>query len=397
MKAAMVYPAGCSNLPESLDPNFQIAIALQKNGVDVTYFTMPEKTFYFYSKSLVHPKITFLAPFYIPLKFSAFLQKSHFIWRSIEPKPKDVYFEFPLSLLKEIKKSSPDIIHFRGFFFTNLLSIPLLKVLQLPHIVEPVDILHRQSFFRKTVTKAFLKMATNIFAWQGSELHFLVNECKISKEKIVQVPTNGFDEKKFYPLNKKSCRQKLGLDENYRYLLYVGGLCSRMGHLIDPFPLLHILKELNKDKKKFKLIIVGAGEISRYVNYAKKLGVDRDIIMEGIVKFSKMNTYYNAVDVLLWTFSEGGPGIGKTVNESMACGLPIVSYSNVFTLRDKDCILYVPEGDVKAMAKKVVEICENDTLRKELSRNSLRRAKECYTFSKIAQRVKREYEKILQS
>jgi glycosyltransferase involved in cell wall biosynthesis len=394
MKVAIVEPLARDPL-KRLEMSTKLASAIQKTGVDVTCFriTTRGKSYVGYDGDV---KVAFSAPTIFPLKPPRFLSSAHFFWWSVKYERAPIYYKSALSLLLEVKKYNPDVIHFRGFYLSSLFSLPLSRIFSIPTVIEPLDVLYMQNPIRNAITRALLKGATKIFAWGEERLGPMVHDYKIPKEKIVPIPSVGVNEKEFFPLNKEVCRKELNLDENYRYLLLVSFIMPK-GFIKNPYESLHVLKKLNEGKKRYKLIVVGSGEVKEYIDEAKKLGVSQDIVMAGFVDLPKLNTYYNAADVFLWPFSYGGPGIGAALTEAMACGLPAVAYSySKFRPTDEDCILYVPDEDRNAMAGKVAEIFEKNELRKRLSQNSLKRVK-MYTFSNIAKKAKEEYQKILES
>jgi glycosyltransferase involved in cell wall biosynthesis len=395
MKVTIVAPAIMFDPSKRLDWNIKLASAIQKTGADITYFTVTtsEKPHVDYVSDV---KVVFYAPTVTFPKLPIFLSGARFIWWSTRYGGASIYYKSALSLLDEVKKQDPDIIHFRGFFLTNLFSLPLSRMLSIPTVIEPLDVLYMQNPIRNEITKFFLKRATKIFTWGRERLDPMIHDYKISEEKIALIPSMGVDEKEFCPLDKEVCRKELDLDEDCKYILNVSNIPHK-GFIKSPYELLPVLKELNRGKERYKLIMVGFGEIEEFVNEAKELGVDRDVIMAGFVGLPKLNVYYNAADVFLWPFSLGGPGIGRALTEAMACGLPTVAYRAKFNPTDEDCILYVPDGDRKAMAKKVVEIFGNDELRNKLIQNSLKRTEGTYTLSKVAEKIKGEYEKILAS
>jgi glycosyltransferase involved in cell wall biosynthesis len=408
----MVLPITWANEEDIQGGWVKLTSAIQRTGVDVTFFTLTRdrKTRIEYKNGM---KIVF-CPLSITFpRLPKFLSTTRFVGVTT-PKGARFYLTKPptsksarfypsgppfiyksaLSLFREIKKSNPDMIHLCGFFLTNLFVLPLSKMCSIPTVIQPLDSLYRMNPVRSAVTNICLKMATKITPWEREVVRSLIHEYKIPDKKIVLVPPAFFDEREVYPMDKAVCKSQLGLNENFKYLIYAGVVYSK-GFIKDPFELLHVLKELNDIERKYKLVIAGHGHLEDYIDHAKKLGVHNDVIMLGSIKPSKLNVWYNAADIFLWPYPQDVLGVGLALTEAIACGLPVVSYSGKFDSKEEEnCIARVPYRDRKGMAKKVVEVMENDELRNKLVNNGLQKIKE-YSLPRVAQRIKLEYERIL--
>ena len=392
LKVAIVLPTVVKEKEEEIAEAsyINLARATQKAGVDVTFFTLTRNK---------QPRVSYLngvkivfCPYSISLsKLPKFLSAAGFTWLT-DLKGAHFRYKSALSLFNTIRKYRPELIHLRGFFLTNLLMLPLFRACSIPTIIEPVEYPFYRGI-RKSLTKTCLKWATKIFVLEKDVADRLVRECGIPKEKIVRIECTGFDERLFFPGDKESSRNKLGLDSGSSYLLYVGSIYPK-GFVKDPFELLHVLKELKKTGEKYKLIVVGPGNVEEYLNFAKELGVHEDVIMAGYMKPSNLNVYYNAADVFLWPYPQDTLGVGTALTEAMACGLPVVSYLGKHVPEGESCIKYVPFRDRKAMAEKVLELLKNDEMRSRLVKNCLQMIRE-FSFSKVGEKTKLEYEKIL--
>jgi len=398
MKVAMVRPysgsaKGAGDEYVQRSGEFQIAEALRKLGVNVTFF-IPSRKKEIYTKYIRGVKVVF-CPTSLVLRAPTWRLSTICLTEPHTYGDITLLYEFSLPLFREVRKFNPDLIHLYGYFFTNLLMIPFSRMISVPVVIEPLGTLHRREPIRGEVTSLFLRRATRIFAWERAELHYL-REHGVPEEKITLIPVAGFNEDYFFPKDKSSCRARLGLSEKYTYLLYVGCIYPE-GYIKDPFELLYVLKLLNAlEGKRYKLIVVGKGLREKYLARAEKLGVKEDLIMAGFIESRELlNTYYNAADVFLWPWPQDiSGGVGSAFTEAMACGLPIVSYSGVRSKKD-DCVVYVPYRDRRAMAEGVIELINDEKRRNRLVKNSLAKARNEFSFSKLAQRRKTEYLKLI--
>jgi glycosyltransferase involved in cell wall biosynthesis len=132
-------------------------------------------------------------------------------------------------------------------------------------------------------------------------------------EKVVYVP-NTVEVKRFRPLNKVDCRNKLGLPQHGFIIVFVGHFIERKGPL-------RVLQALNALSIPVKGIFLGQGPQApkgRKVHYC------------GSVPNQDLPIWLNSADVfVLPTFSEGNC---NAINEAMACGIPVIS-SNIADIR----------------------------------------------------------------
>ncbi len=137
--------------------------------------------------------------------------------------------------------------------------------------------------------------------------------------------STGLDIHRFKIIPKKEAKKILGLNENKKYILYVGKLYKYKQ--VDK--LISIWLEIKKQKPETELIIVGNeprgnwGE--EYYHLAKASGA----IIIGRILNTEIYRYYCASDVyVIMTLRDdyfGGTGIAPL--ESLACNTPVVSNS----------------------------------------------------------------------
>jgi UDP-glucose:(heptosyl)LPS alpha-1,3-glucosyltransferase len=111
-------------------------------------------------------------------------------------------------------------------------------------------------------------------------------------------------------------RKNLGIDRKTIVVLFVGMNFARKGLV----PLLRAVSQL-RDKEKYRILIVGKGNISRYMRLARKLGLNGLSMFCGFQ--DGMPSFYGCADVfVLPSYYEP---LGNACLEAMACGLPVIA------------------------------------------------------------------------
>jgi UDP-glucose:(heptosyl)LPS alpha-1,3-glucosyltransferase len=111
-------------------------------------------------------------------------------------------------------------------------------------------------------------------------------------------------------------RRSLGIGRKTIVVLFVGMNFARKGLS----PLLRAVSQI-RGKEKYRILIVGKGNISRYKRLARKLGLDEITIFCGFQE--NMPAFYGSADVfVLPSYYEP---LGNACLEAMACGLPVIA------------------------------------------------------------------------
>ncbi len=138
------------------------------------------------------------------------------------------------------------------------------------------------------------------------------------------VINNGIELTKFaYDSRSRiKVRRELGISDEFLVIGMVGRLDSNKNQGFA----IRIFEELNRKRKKYKIVIIGSGEDEMLLrNMASKSIFEKDIILIGDVK--NVARYYNAFDYFMLTsLKEGFPYV---LIEAQMNGLPIVVSSTV--------------------------------------------------------------------
>ena len=201
-----------------------------------------------------------------------------------------------------------------------------------------------------------------------------------------------------------------GVDEAFRpvegprpcegpYILYVGSEHPRknLATLLRAFSLMKREHPELRDVKLVKAGRVGGGEEpyrERTLRLIEELGLKRDVIFIDWVPQERLAALYSQAE--LFAFPSIYEGFGWPPLEAMACGCPVVA-SNSTSLPEVlgDAAMYADPSSPEAWAEAMERVLTSDTLRRDLSRRGLERAKR-FTWSRAAEQLLRVYEEVEQ-
>lgn len=192
----------------------------------------------------------------------------------------------------------------------------------------------------------------------------------VTPEKSIVIP-NAIDQTLFRKLNKRDCRQKLGVSQEDFVVAFVGQFVPRKGTM----RLDEALKKVGDPG--IKAVFIGSGSDNP----------DYDgIIQKGRVSHDDVPVWLNASDVfVLPTENEG---CCNAIVEAMACGLPVISTDAPFNydiLNENNSIM-VDCHDVDAIAEAIRKLQNDEELRTRLSQGALTMA-EGLSINQRAKRI----------
>src|SRR5690554_875130 len=175
---------------------------------------------------------------------------------------------------------------------------------------------------------------------------------------------------------------------------------------IDNF--IRALSYLNISDKKVRLVIVGGekenpdfnddSEVSRLYTLAKELKVDHLITFAGRKDRTLLKYYYSAADIFITT--PWYEPFGITPLEAMACGTPVIG-ANVggikYSVIDGKTGLLVAPKAPEQLADRIRLLINNPDLRSSLGKEALLHVNKMFTWKKVADKMDKVYESILNS
>lgn len=176
-------------------------------------------------------------------------------------------------------------------------------------------------------------------------------------------------------------------------LLFVGRLEKRKGLNY----LLKAYERIRLEVPRSRLIIVGPGTMLRH-KYEKQVRQNRldDVIFIGYVPYEELPRYYKTADIFC-SPATGRESFGIVLLEAMAVGRPVIAsniegYASVVT-NGVDGLL-VPPKDETALARALVSLMTDQSLRQEIAARGRAKALE-YGWEQITQKVLRYYVTVL--
>jgi len=174
-----------------------------------------------------------------------------------------------------------------------------------------------------------------------------------TKRKDLVVIDNGIDIKKYIPVEKSFAKEKLGLNREQLYGIWVGRDPGRKR--------LDFSIELIENTKELNLICIG--------NTNTKLNVSNRIKLLGNVDNNKLIEYYQACDFLL--FPSLYEGFSLVIIEAMACGtVPIISKNITIPGLENNVNAFIANND-KDYIKILKNIEKNPSILKNMRNNAI--------------------------
>jgi D-inositol-3-phosphate glycosyltransferase len=259
----------------------------------------------------------------------------------------------------------------------------------------------REAANRGNVEQEIMRFADRIVAATPLDRQQMLDLYDVDESKIVVVPC-GVNLERFHPIDRAEARDKLGLANGRRLIVFVG----RMDPVKGLDVLLEAMCELSRriercHAKDLSLAIIGGDQESHLealMNDAKCLqditrefGLDDLIMFIGSQSQETLPYYYSASEVCVMPSLY--ESFGMVALEAMACGTPVIA-SRVggltYTVRDGETGFLVPEKDPKALAEKLELLLTDECLRKRLGHRATQVVR-AYSWDVVTEAVEDVY------
>jgi teichuronic acid biosynthesis glycosyltransferase TuaC len=297
--------------------------------------------------------------------------------------------------LEKIKKEFPfDLIHCHTIFPDGFAGGVLSKRMGVPVIstIHGSDIMlypkRNQAIYDQTVKS----LSSNDRVVTVSE-RLLLEAKKMVPDIQGMTIYNGFDPDRFYPIEKVTAREQLGLPVRGKNLLFVGNCYEVKGinYLLQAFA-----KVVNA-KEDIHLYLVGDGPLrSQLEKQTADLGIGKHVSFMGRKPYEEIPIWIGAADALvLSSLSEGLPSI---LLESMGCGRPMIATEVggiPEILKDSETGLLVKPRDVDGLVNAIRRMFLEETeIVDRLGEQAYQASKEL-TWSRNAEKLLNCYADVL--
>jgi len=306
-----------------------------------------------------------------------------------------------LELSRLISQYDIDIVHAHDDksslygLFLKILN-PKIKIMYTCHLYKIYTVIDTGGFIgymnhviRRKISLYIMKFyALPLLAVSSATKNLLVKDG--INEFNIKVLLNSIDHN-FWKRERNSStfRREYDISEN----AFLIGLVGRLGYDKGISTFLKVAEKVLSYHPETVFVLVGEGrlnEVDLFKKESENLGIDKSVIFTGFR--ADLVNIYSSLDLFLMTsIAEGLP---NTVLEAMSMEVPVVSTA----------VDGVPElvvdgktgflcdiGDVDTLAKKVVELIENDPLRNSFSKAGRKRIEEKFSFERRLQLIEDYY------
>lgn len=322
----------------------------------------------------------------------------------------DLKFGIPSKKKRDqILSFEPDIVHVHTQFILGFWVMNLRKKLNVPYIAtyhtyfeqqrkalenKPISFWKGSERLKKMIDNLFKKYDKNFF----EKFDGLISPSELLCEKLKSMGLDNNIECIPCPIKKKPSMKKieyideLKLDKNTT--LFVGRISKEK----DIDELILAFKQVQEKILDSKLLIVGDGPFLEYSKeLVRELGIQNKVKFTGRIAREELldsGIHYSCGLFATAAKHENNP---LAIMEALFAGLPLVGPKSggLKELITNNGFLSKP-GDTEDMAKKIIKILTNETLRKQFSENSIKNSKKYY-YKNVISKFVNLYQKTIEN
>jgi len=299
-----------------------------------------------------------------------------------------------LTIMRFLKRIQPDLVHLHTQHFY---SIPII-LSGLPYILtswgNEVLKLPRANWILKTLAKCAAMNARKITVDARCVKKTWI-EVGVPKNRI-EVILFGVDINVFNPNSKgQAVRKQLELEKNDIVVISTRGFYKNPPYNVEC--LIRAIPLILERHRNIKFIIKGAGPLEDYLkSLTRELDVFKHVRFVGLVPHNEVAHYLAAADIYVSTCFIDSTSV--SLLEAMACGLaPVVTdiIGNREWIENGVNGFLFPPKDSKALAEKIIELVENESLRKSFGERCFRIIKQKATWKESLAKMESIYKSLL--
>ncbi len=229
-----------------------------------------------------------------------------------------------IEALRELDRDSPDLVHVHNYYLWNFPYVALwVKRKGTPlvaqfHGSDPIRLLKAGCYYPS------LRLCDRILVPTPSEEHLLTGRLGIRGGRVQRFPSTGVDTDRFRPTGERS----EGL-----VLLYAGRVPAHGDYRWEkaPMRLLPIVKALCRRGLNPRLVVAGDGPGLEALREAtRRFGMSSSVEFVGQVDQGRLPRLYtgSTLSFVPIEIEEIGPFWGGALQESLACGTPVIGFND---------------------------------------------------------------------
>ena len=289
-----------------------------------------------------------------------------------------------LNYLKVTRKNKVNLVVFR-LNYQSLFCILYMRLIKQKYVIKTLgsaglNVKKQASNVISFIARKILSILFDL-GIQGAlaidvctDQYFKYYSTKLPEEKLLKIE-NSVNIKRFYPINKKEIKLKLGLAQFNKIAGYVGGSPSKRGAK----QLVEISPKLKEQHLKWGIVIVGDDSQTHILKKrAKQLGTENLFVWAGIVPYEKVVDYINCFDIgIALDTNERLEKIGNSsqkIRQYLACGVPVIcgKGTNLF-IKDENLGSLVDSQNIEEIFQAVKTfICWTKEKTNQFSKNAVK-------------------------
>lgn len=299
-------------------------------------------------------------------------------------------YEFSPSMINSISKLDPQksavILHgmYNFHFFALAQNLQKLPSIVQSHGGFPANIMAKLNSHKRSSYSYYLMIGPEKAAFKRYETIFSISsiEKKYIEEtyqhKNLYLSPVGMDYNRFQPRDKNESREKLGISQDKKIVLFVGRLSPEKGieYLLDA------MKQIPDVQGDIVLYIVGIGQ-KEYQNhleeYVNKLNISTRVKFVGYIPNHILPIWYSAADVFV--MPSPLEWYGLVAAEAMACGTPVI-VSNaggaIDIVKEYECGVLVEPKNSHSIAHAIGQVLKGQVN----TRPNISKAREVFDWQK---------------